>query len=156
MAEHERAVFAAEVHTVSFAERENLAVLAWFDVPHPRAVAVGLEAIFPHLPERIPIDVPLIVFAADGGAGRDRAVDEDGRHADTCGALVEMVTDATFVGSEVAFAGIRDMTSRFAFSGNEIHQVAELVVIKQQLGIGGSPPHRVDAEHAPVANAQTP
>ena len=68
MTEHEGAVFAAEVHAVTLAEREGLAGLAGFRLTHPGAVAVGLEAVFPDLPERVAIDITLVVLAADRGA----------------------------------------------------------------------------------------
>jgi hypothetical protein len=35
MAEHERAVFPPEMHTVSFAEGEGFAVFARLGLPHP-------------------------------------------------------------------------------------------------------------------------
>ena len=97
MAEHEGAVLATEVHAVSFAERPCFAVFAGFDMPHPRAVSIGLEAVFPDGPEGVAVDVSLVVFAADGSAGRDGAVDEDGSHGDTCGTLIQVVTDAPLV-----------------------------------------------------------
>ena len=50
VAEHEGAVFAAEVHAVTLAEREGLAGFAGFLLAHPGAVAIGLEAVFPDLP----------------------------------------------------------------------------------------------------------
>ena len=99
VAEHEGSVFPTEVHAVSFAERPGFAVFAGFDLPHPRAVSIGLEAVFPNGPEGVLVDVSLVVFAADGSAGRDGTVDEDGSDGDTCGTLVEMVTYASLVGA---------------------------------------------------------
>ena len=77
MTEHERSVLTPEVHSVSFAEGPRFAVLAWFHFAHPRAVPVGFEAVLPDRPERIAIDITLVIFATDGGAGGDRAVNED-------------------------------------------------------------------------------
>ncbi len=68
VAEHEGAVFAAEVHAVTLTEREGLAGFAGFLFAHPGAVAIGLEAVFPDLPERVAIDISLVVLATNGGA----------------------------------------------------------------------------------------
>ena len=88
VAEHEGAVLATQVHAVSFAERPCFAVFARLGLLHPRAVTVRFEAVFPDVPERVLVDISLVVFAADGGAGRDRTVDEDGSDGNTCGTLV--------------------------------------------------------------------
>ena len=154
MAEHEGAVLPTEVHAVSFAERPCFAVFAGFELPHPRAVSIGLEAVFPDGPEGVLVDVSLVVFAADGGAGRDGAVDEDGSDGDTCGALVEMVTYASLVGAQITFAGIRHMPPCFALGSNIIHEVLELLVSQQKFGIRGCATHRVDSEDTPVSHAE--
>ena len=65
------------MHAVSFAEGEGFAVFARFELAHPRAVAIGFKTMFPDLPERVAVDIALIVLAANGGTGRDRTVDED-------------------------------------------------------------------------------
>ena len=88
MAKHEGSVFPAEVHAVSFAEGPGFAVFARLGLLHPRAVTVRFEAVFPDVPERVLVDISLVVFAADGGAGRDRTVAEDGSDGNTCGTLV--------------------------------------------------------------------
>ena len=88
MAKHEGSVFPAEVHAVSFAEGPCFAIFARLGLLHPRAVTVRFEAVFPDVPERVLVDISLVVFAADGGAGRDRTVDEDGSDGNTCGTLV--------------------------------------------------------------------
>ena len=88
MAEHERSVLPTEVHAISFAEGPGFAVFAGLELAHPRAVTVGLEAVFPNGPEGVAVDVSLIVFSADGGAGRDGTVDKDGSDGDTCGTLI--------------------------------------------------------------------
>ena len=43
VAEHERAVFAAEMHAIAFAITEHLAVVAGLNLFHPIAVAILLE-----------------------------------------------------------------------------------------------------------------
>ena len=80
MAKHERTVFTAKVHTVAFAEGPRLTTLAGFGLLHPCAVAVRFEAVFPDGPEGIAVYIPLVILAADGGARRDRAVNEDRRN----------------------------------------------------------------------------
>ena len=76
MAEHERAVFPPEMHTVSFAEGEGFAGFARLGLPHPRAVPVGLEPILPYVPKRVPVDVSLVILAPDGSACRNAAVNK--------------------------------------------------------------------------------
>ena len=106
MTEHQTAVFAAKMHAVAFAEVEGFAVLAWFKFAHPTAVAIGFEAVLPDLPERVFVDVALIVFAANTGAGGYTAVDEDGGHAQSGCTLVQMVTHLAFVSAQVTLAGV--------------------------------------------------
>ena len=156
MAEHEGSVLPAEVHAVSFAVRPCFAVFAGFELPHPRAVTVGLEAVFPDRPERVAVDVSLVVFAADGGAGRDGTVDKNGSDGDTCGTLIQVVPDTPLVGAQITFAGIRDMPPCFALGDNIIHEVLELLVGQQEFGIGGCAAHRVDAEDTPIPHAERP
>ena len=63
----------AQMHAVSPAIAEVLAVGA-IAFPHPFAVSVGLETVFPYLHEVVLVDVSLVVVRADAGAGRDGAV----------------------------------------------------------------------------------
>ena len=154
--EHEGAVFAAEVHAVSLTEREGLAGFAGFLLAHPGAVAIGLETVFPDLPERVAIDISLVVLAANGGASRYTAINQNGGYGDTCGTLIEMVTDASFVCPQVAFAGIGDVPSGFAFGDDEVHERLELRIGEQQFRILGCTSHRIDAEDTPVAHAERP
>lgn len=67
-----------------------------------------------------------------------------------------MVTDATFVCPQIAFAGIRDVPSGFAFGDDEVHERLELRIGEQQFGILGRTSHRIDAEDTPVAHAERP
>ena len=154
MAEHERAVFAPEVHSVSFAEGEGFAVLTGCGLFHPSAVPIGFESMFPHIPEGIAVDVPLVILSADGGAGRNGTIDEDGSDRDACGTVVKMVTYTSFVGTEVAFAGIGDMPSGFTFCNDEVHEGTELGVREKEFGVGGGSTHGIDAEDSPIAHAE--
>ena len=115
MADHERAVFTAKVHTVPFAEPERITVFAGLQLLHPRAVAVWLKTIFPDIPEGVVVDIALVVFATDRSTCRYRTVNEDRRHADTRGTMIEMIPYPPFIVTEESFAGIRDMPSGFAF-----------------------------------------
>lgn len=61
------------MHTIALAITPNLARLAVART-HPFAVAELLEAFFPHLPERIGIDIALIVVATYAKAARNGAI----------------------------------------------------------------------------------
>ena len=97
MAEHQTAVFTPQMHTVAFAESEGFAVFTGFHLLHPCPVTVGLELLFPYAPERVFIDIPLIVFAADTGAGGDMAVYQYRSHRHPRCTLVEVIAHLAFV-----------------------------------------------------------
>ena len=97
MTEHERAVLTPQMHTIAFAEREGFAVFTGFRLFHPTPVAIGFELLFPYAPERVFIDIPLIVFAADTGASGDMAVDENRSYRHPRSTLVEVVAHLAFV-----------------------------------------------------------
>lgn len=89
MAEQQITVFVAQVHAVTSAITEELA-LAAIALAHPFAVAIRSEAIGPHLPEIVAVYVALLIVGADARTCRNRAVDKhrSDRHAGT--ACVEM------------------------------------------------------------------
>ena len=97
VAKHQATIFAPHVHAITFTEIEGFAVVAGFKFSHPTAVAVGLEAIFPNLPERVLVDVPLIVFASYARACRNTAIDENGCNAESGCTVVEIVANLAFV-----------------------------------------------------------
>ena len=121
MAKHKASILPTEVHSVAFAERESLAGLAGFRLPHPTAVTVRLKSVFPNGPERVFVDIALVVFSPDGGAGRYRTVDENRGNGDTGGALVEMIPYTPFVVAQIAFARIAHMPTRFPFAHDIVH-----------------------------------
>ena len=69
MAKHETAVFTTEMHAVPFAERKRFAVLAGRQFLHPGTVTVRLKTVLPDIPERVFVDISLIVLAANGRTG---------------------------------------------------------------------------------------
>lgn len=97
MAEHEGAVFAAEVHATAFAVAEQTTVIARREPTHPCAIAIGHETVLPYIPEVIAVDIALIVLATNAGACRYTTVDEDRCDADTCRAVEEMIAHIAFV-----------------------------------------------------------
>ena len=107
VAEEEVAIAIAEVHAVALAVAEEVAVGTGAGA-HPFAVAVGLEAVFPHVHEVVLIDVALMVVATDAGAGGDGTVDEDGTNGDACLTGVEVVAHFAFVVAKKTFAAVGD------------------------------------------------
>ena len=71
------AVVAVEVHAAAQTVAEHLAVGACA-APRPIAVAEGFEAVLPHVPEFIPVDVALMEVGTDRRAARNGAVDTSG------------------------------------------------------------------------------
>ena len=156
MAQHQAAVFAPQMHTVAFAVVKGFAVLARLEFAHPAAVAVGFESVLPHIPERVFVDVALVVLPAYARAGGYAAVDQYRCYAQSGGALVQMVAHLALVAAQVPLAGVRYMASGCPLGCDEIHQLPELLVRQDQFGVLRRTPHRIDAEHAPVAHAEAP
>ena len=68
MAEQEVTIVVAKVHAVALAVAEEVAVGTGASA-HPLAVAIGLEAVLPHIHEVVAIDIALMVIATDAGTG---------------------------------------------------------------------------------------
>ena len=102
------AVVAVQVHTAAEAVAEHLAGGA-FAAPRPLAVAKGFEAVLPHVPEFVAVDIALVEIGTDRRAARNGAVDADRGDGNARGALVEMVAHLGFIPAEEAFAGIADV-----------------------------------------------
>ena len=83
MAKHKRAIFATEMHTVTFAVAEEGTGIARFLFFHPGAVTIRFEAVLPNFPEMVLVDITLVVFATNRGASGDVTIDEDGSDRDT-------------------------------------------------------------------------
>ena len=107
VAEEEVTLVVAKVHAVALAVAEEVAVGTGAGA-HPFAVAVGLEAVFPHVHEVVLIDVALMVVATNAGAGGDGTIDEDGTNGDACLTGVEVVAHFAFVVAEKTFAAVGD------------------------------------------------
>lgn len=70
---------------------------------HPAAVAVGLEAVLPDIPEIILVDVALVVVAAYAQTAGYGAVAQDGCYAYSCYAVEQVVTYQALVSAHKAF-----------------------------------------------------
>ena len=68
MTEHQFAVFSAEVHAATLAVAEEFTVVARCKFAHPLTIAVWLEAVLPHIPEIVVVDIALVVLATHTGA----------------------------------------------------------------------------------------
>ena len=78
------AVVAPQVHAAALAVAEHRAIGA-FAPARPFAVAERLEAVLPHVPEPIPVDVSLMVVGADRRARDNRAYGLAAFRHDGCG-----------------------------------------------------------------------
>ena len=143
------ALVVVEVEAVAFAVAPHFAV-GTLPLACPAAVAVGLEAVFPHVPQVVAVDVALVHVAADAGAAGDGSVAEYGGHFDAGSAIVVLVAHAAFVVTQVAFAGVACFDeSFFAHSFDEVEHSGELPVVEAQFGVVGCSAHGEDGEEAP-------
>lgn len=102
------AVVASQVHAAALTVAEHTAI-GTFAPARPFAVAERPEAVLPHVPELIPVDVSLMIVGADRRAPRNGPVDPDRSHGDTRGTLVEMVADLGLVTAQKTLAGVADL-----------------------------------------------
>ena len=150
----EVAVVIVEVEAVAFAVAPLLAGGA-LSFAGPEAVAVGLEAVVPHLPEAVVVDVTLVEVAAYGGAAGDAAVAEDGGYLDAGTAEIVLVAHLAFVWAEVALAGVvADDAPFLAGAASEVEEPCELLARELQLGVVSGTSHREDGEEAPALAAE--
>ena len=105
MADDEIAVVVAEVHAAAAAVFPPSAGGAFAGF-HPRVVAVGLEAVFPHIHEIVLVDVALMIIGADAGAGRYGPVAEHPANRDAGLAEEEIVPHVAFVVAKEALAAV--------------------------------------------------
>ena len=91
----------AKVHGAALAVAPGFAVAALVCL-HPAAVAVGLEAVLPDIPEIILVDVALVVVAAYAQAAGYGAVAKDGCYAYARYAVEQMVTYQALVAAHKA------------------------------------------------------
>ena len=102
------AVIVVEVQAGAFAVTPDFTVftLAFLG---PRAVAHHLEAILPHLPEVILVDVALAHVATHRGTAADAAIATDAGHLHTTATIEEMVAHLLLVLAKKPFAGVADV-----------------------------------------------
>ena len=70
------------MESIALAIAPHLAMLALVGL-HPRAVAVHLELVRPHVPKAVLVDVALMVIATDAEAARDGTVGQHRGDIDT-------------------------------------------------------------------------
>lgn len=102
------AVVVVEVEAGAFAVAPDFAVFA-FAFLGPAAVAHHMEAVLPHIPEIVLVDIALVHVAAHGGAAADGAVATDAGHVDPAAAVEEMVAHLLLVLAEETLAGVADV-----------------------------------------------
>ena len=153
MAIEQPAVVAVQVHTAAEAIAEHLAGGA-FAAPRPLAVAEGFEAVLPHVPEPIAVDIALVEIGTDRRAARNGAVDADRGDGNARGALVEMVAHLGFIPAEEAFAGIADVDAPLtAGLPDKLQHRTELFVGRAQRRVVLGTAHGEDREEPPVFQA---
>ena len=101
----QRAVVVVQVHAAAQTVAEHLTV-GTLSLTRPLAVAEGLEAILPHLPEAVAVDIPLVVVRPDGRTPRNIPIDADRGDRNPRGTLVEVVTDLCLVIPKKTLAGV--------------------------------------------------
>lgn len=117
-----------QVHTAAQTETPHLAIGA-LPFAGPFAVAELVEAILPHVPETVPVNIPLMEIGPDGGTARNRPVHPDRGSRNPGGALVEIVPHLAFVTAQKAFAGVTQVdASLLTGTLYELQHLAELCV----------------------------
>ena len=123
-------VIVVEVHTIALAVLPHLAVGA-LALLRPRAVAELLEAVLPHIPEVIPIDIALREVGAYRGAARNIAIHTDRGDANAGVALKGVGTNTHLVARNKAFARVRSLnTALFAALLDKLHKVGKLLIVE--------------------------
>ena len=105
MTDQQVAIVIVEVQAGAFAVAPDFAVFALAFLG-PASVTHHLEAVLPHIPEVVLVDIALVHVAAHRGAAADSAVATYRSHLDTTAAVEEMVADTLLVGTEEALTGI--------------------------------------------------
>ena len=139
-----------QVHTAAQTETPHLAIGA-LPFAGPFAVAELVEAILPHVPETVPVNIPLMEIGPDGGTARNRPVHPDRGSRNPGGALVEIVPHLAFVTAQKAFAGVTQVdASLLTGTLYELQHLAELCVGNRERRIVLGPADREDREDAPI------
>src|SRR5574344_193910 len=151
---HEMSFLISQVHSPTLAVAEHLAGRAGFGLLHPGTVAVGLEAVFPHIPEVLLIDIALIVFATDAGASGDTAINEHRSHTNACGTMVEVVAHLALISTQKAFTSVGGMNA-FVLTTlyDEVEHLVKPLVGDEQVWMLLGTPGREDGEETPIAHA---
>ena len=108
MAGEQTPLVVVEVEAGTFAVAPHLARGALV-LPGPASVTHHLEAVLPHIPEIVLVDIALVHVAAHGGAAADGAVATDAGHVDPAATVEEMVAHLLLVLAEETLAGVADV-----------------------------------------------
>lgn len=154
VAKHQLALFVAQVHAVALAVAKEGAVGTQAFL-HPRAVAERTVAVVPHVHEVVAIDVSLMKITPDAGAGRQRAVYQDGSHAEPGVARVEMVAHPSLVAAEESLAAVAQVYASLASGqSDEFHQAGKFFARETEVGVQGGASGGKDGEDTPSAHAE--
>ena len=108
VANEEVSVVVVEMEAGAFAVAPDFAVFALAFLG-PASVTHHLEAVPPHIPEVVAVDVALVHVAADRGTAADGTVATYRGHLDTTTAVEEMVADLLLVRAEETLAGVANI-----------------------------------------------
>ena len=108
VADEQVAVVVIEVEAGALTVTPHLAVLTLV-FPSPASVTHHLEAVLPHIPEVVLVDITLVHIAAHRGAAADSAITTNRGYLNTAAAIEEMVADLLFIMTEKSLAGIADV-----------------------------------------------
>ena len=108
VANEEVSVVVVEVQAGAFAVAPHLAALALAFLG-PASVTHHLEAVLPHIPEVVAVDVALVHVAADRGTAADGTVATYRGHLNAAAAVEEMVANLLLVRTEETLAGVANI-----------------------------------------------
>ena len=120
-------VVVVEVHTIALTEFPHLAILT-LAFASPLAVAERLEAVLPHLPDVVFIDIALVETRTDTRTARNCTIDLDTHDADARLTAKEIIPHLCLVATEEALAGVVTLDAPLLASvGNKVHQSTVLL-----------------------------
>lgn len=105
MAAEQLLIVVVEVQAAAFAVAVYLA-MGTLALAGPGAVAHLLEAVLPHIPDVVAIDVALREIATDTGAARDIAIAQHRHHLHAGATVEELVAHLPLIVAQKALAGV--------------------------------------------------
>lgn len=154
MADKQISIIVVEVHTVALAILPHLALGA-LALTRPIAVTELLEAVLPHIPKVVAVDVALREVGTYTRAARNIAIDTYRGDAEARVALEGRLTSLQLVATEEALAAIRYANAPLAAAiVDKLHKVGKLLVVELQRAILSSTANGEDGKNAPVAHTE--